>query len=237
MKKIFSIILFVLLSKTTAFTAVTCSDIRSEKGNDIAKMDQLGKDAGLPDGGYVNRYHQDVIEWLCQIHSWIDQGYVTASDVEALKNTLGAFSEKRSESGRRFGYSKDKFISMGLCNACADNIAMYYTKQPDSKCSKLAMNALAGDPQAIAELQSYPAFCQWKYDEIIASEKIQQPKNVVKQAGICKENFKSCKDNEELINNYRGMIDVKVACKRAVIDNVRYGSPDWEFFDTFGTYS
>jgi hypothetical protein len=52
---------------------------------------------------------------------------------------------------------------MGLCSACADNVAQYYTKEPNSRYGKLAKQALEGNPSAVKELQSFPSFCQWKY--------------------------------------------------------------------------
>ena len=44
-------------------------------------------------------------------------------------------AKQRSETGKSYAHSKEKFLEMGACNACADNIAQYYTKKPDSPCA------------------------------------------------------------------------------------------------------
>lgn len=59
------------------------------------------------------------------------------------------------------------------------------------------------------------------------------------QATGCAGNYKSCKDNADLINNYDQMgkiFDAKVACKRAIGDHVKYGSPEWGALVGFGSY-
>lgn len=52
---------------------------------------------------------------------------------------------------------------MGLCSACADNVAQWYTRQPTSRCGKLAKQALEGNPQAERLLAGFPDYCVWKY--------------------------------------------------------------------------
>lgn len=37
----------------------------------------------------------------------------------------------------------NKFLEMGLCSACADNVAQWYAKQPNSRCAQLASEASA----------------------------------------------------------------------------------------------
>lgn len=54
-----------------------------------------------------------------------------------------------------------------------------------------------------------------------------------KQATIsngCAENYTSCKDNEDLINNNKMVSDAQFACKEATNKNVRYGDPDWTLY-------
>ena len=58
---------------------------------------------------------------------------------------------------------KQKLTDMGLCNACADNVTQYYRKKPDSRCGALAKKALAGNPEAEAELITFPPYCVWEY--------------------------------------------------------------------------
>ncbi len=168
MKKITSLLIIgVTLVSTSAFAGIKCSDFPS-----VDKMEVLSKKAGLsPDGdGSFTRYHEDVVKALCsgdmkEVTSSINAGYVEAKDVKAISKILGKpYKVKaRTESGKSFGYSKDKFISMGLYPIDADNIAMYYTKKPSSRCGVLAKQALEGNPEAISKLKEQPDYCTWKY--------------------------------------------------------------------------
>jgi hypothetical protein len=95
----------------------------------------------------------------------IDNGFVKPEEVQGIAKVLGKTykSKQRSETGKSYGYSKEKFLEMGACSACADNIAQYYTKKPNSPCGKLAKQALEGNPDAIKKLVEFPDYCQWKY--------------------------------------------------------------------------
>lgn len=53
-----------------------------------------------------------------------------------------------------------KLLDLGLCNACADNAAAFYVKMPASRCAKLVLQALEGDPTAIQKLKEMPDYCQ-----------------------------------------------------------------------------
>lgn len=58
------------------------------------------------------------------------------------------------------------------------------------------------------------------------------------QAPSCENDYKLCKTNEDLINNFDHMgrmIDAKVACKQSINNHVKYGSPDWAFHE-FGSF-
>ena len=169
--------LMMVLAPLAAHAGVACSDVAygSEKYHD--KMEELARSARLPDN-YYNRYHEDVVRNICsgntgEIKNLIDSGYVTAGEVESIKKALGksepapdgAGKDARSEAGQNYGLSRRKFSDMGLCSACADNTAQYYTKKPDSPCAKLAQQALAGNPQALETLKSFPSYCQWQYPE------------------------------------------------------------------------
>lgn len=73
-------------------------------------------------------------------------------DVVRSKNTFGAL---------RLDDLENKFLEMGLCSACAGNVATFYVKKPSSTCSKLAKQALEGNPVATEKLLSFPDFCKW----------------------------------------------------------------------------
>ena len=57
----------------------------------------------------------------------------------------------------------DQLGELGLCNACADNVANYINLQPNSRCAHLAKKALEGNQKATSTLVSNPEYCVWKY--------------------------------------------------------------------------
>ena len=166
---VLSTIIFSLILINFAFAGMSCVDLKYGNPNYHEKMDELAIGAGLP-GNYWSRYHESVVGALCsgntkEVDNLIDNGYVKAKEVQGIAKVLGKkyISKQRSETGKSYGYSKEKFMEMGACSACADNIAQYYTKKPDSSCGKLAKQALEGNPDAIRKLVQFPDYCQWKY--------------------------------------------------------------------------
>lgn len=142
-----------------------CSDVQYGTPNYSGNMDRLAKLARLPDGSYT-RYDEDIVGYLCKgdaksIQGEVDAGFVKQSEVDGIREALGL--DKRSDIGMSYGYSRQKFSDMGLCEACADNVAQYYTKKPGSKCGMLAKQALEGNPRAVDALQSFPDYCTWHY--------------------------------------------------------------------------
>jgi hypothetical protein len=61
----------------------------------------------------------------------------------------------------RYNDADDSFIGMGLCRACAANLATIYVGKPNSSCAKLARQALQGDAEARRTLLSDPAYCHY----------------------------------------------------------------------------
>jgi hypothetical protein len=53
----------------------------------------------------------------------------------------------------------NKLLEMGLCSACASNVAYLYVWQPASRCAKLTARALAGHPEAVKTLKGFPDYC------------------------------------------------------------------------------
>jgi hypothetical protein len=53
----------------------------------------------------------------------------------------------------------NRFLALGLCSACADNVAYLYVNKPASRCAKLAGQALGGNRRALATLKEAPDFC------------------------------------------------------------------------------
>jgi hypothetical protein len=166
---VFATIIFSFVLVNLAFAQMSCADLKYGNPNYHEKMDELAKRARLPDN-YWSRYHESVVSDLCSgdikdVDKQVDDGFVKPQEVQSIANVLGKqYKPKgRSETGKSYGYSKEKFLAMGACTACADNIAQYYTKKPDSPCGKLAQKALEGNPDAIKKLVNFPDYCQWKY--------------------------------------------------------------------------
>jgi hypothetical protein len=51
----------------------------------------------------------------------------------------------------------------------------------------------------------------------------------------CRTDWTKCPDNEALVNDYNGWVEVQVACKRSATKQARYGTPEWPWlsFSTF----
>lgn len=167
--------LAMVLAPLVAYAGVECSDVVYGSENYSDKMEELATIAKLPDN-YYTRYHEDAVKDICsgnagEIQDLIDSGYVKASEVEAIMKALGkstpglkkAVKAPRSEEGKSYSAARKKFSDMGLCSACADNVAQYYTKKPDSPCGKLAKQALEGNPKAVEKLKTFPSYCEWQY--------------------------------------------------------------------------
>lgn len=152
---------------TLSHALVNCDSVNTNNENYIENMEELALQARLPDN-YFNRYHEDVVSDMCKgneesIDSAIDYGYVKRSEVESIRESLGL--DKRSDIGASYEYSRQKFYGLGLSSAKADNVAQFYTKEPNSQCGKLAKHALEGNPRSIAELQTSPDYCTWDYKD------------------------------------------------------------------------
>ena len=158
-------LMMILIFPYSAFAGMKCGDFEYGTDNCHDNMDELAKRARLPDE-YYNKYHEEVVSDLCNdneksVQQAIDDGSVKRSQVEAIREVLGL--EKRSATGKTYGTSREKFVNMGLCNACADNVAQYYAQKPNTKCGKLAKQALEGNIQAIELLRTFPRYCTWSY--------------------------------------------------------------------------
>jgi hypothetical protein len=166
---VFAAIIVSLVIANSAFAQISCSDVKYGSPNYHEKMDELAERAGLPDN-YWNRYHESVVRDLCDgnskdIDKLIDGGFVKPREAQGIAKVLGKTykPKERSETGKNYEYSRGKFLEMGACSACADNIAQYHTKKPDSPCGKLAKQALEGNPDAIKKLAAFPDYCKWRY--------------------------------------------------------------------------
>jgi hypothetical protein len=166
---IFAAIIVSLLSCSPMFAQISCQDLKYGNPRYSDKMDELAKQAELP-GNYWNRYHEDAVRYFCKgdikgVDKLVDSGMVKAQEAIAIGKVLGKTYKQKpiSEVGKTYASSKKKFVEMGACSACADNVAQYYSRSPDSRCGKLAQQALDGNKDAIEELVAFPDYCKWKY--------------------------------------------------------------------------
>lgn len=51
--------------------------------------------------------------------------------------------------------------------------------------------------------------------------------SITKPTGSCKTDWRSCRDNEDLLNNFKGYFDVKYDCQKNASERASYGTPVW----------
>ena len=148
-----------------AFAQISCNDIKYGNKNYHSNMDRLADIAGLQ--GW-DKYHEGVVSSFCKddfkgVDIDVDNGYVELKDALGIAKALGKkyIPKRRSEIGKSYGYSKQRFQEIGSCSVCSDNIAQHYTKTPNSRCGKLAKQALEGNPEAVKILLGFPDYCKW----------------------------------------------------------------------------
>lgn len=122
-------------------------------------------------------------EDIREVDSIIDKGYLSASSVEAVAKVLGIDyrAPQQTKNGKTYVKIKSKLSSMDVCNACADNIATEYAKNPDGSIKRLVDAALAGDLASLKELHDS------KYAQPIPEEPIlyRQPNSNFKKLQMC----------------------------------------------------
>ena len=74
-------------------------------------------------------------------------------NVDVLKSAL-------SETEQKIDELDNKLLDLGLCSACASNVAHLYVRQPQSRCAALTRKALGGDAQALETLKQNPDYCR-----------------------------------------------------------------------------
>jgi hypothetical protein len=82
-------------------------------------------------------------------------------DKEEIFYAIDVARSKNSSGALRLDDLDNKFLEMGLCSACAGNVAMFYVKKPSSPCAQLAKQALEGNPVATDKLRNFPDYCKW----------------------------------------------------------------------------
>lgn len=158
------------LSSSSAVATIQCSDIKYGNDKYAEKMNELAKNAKLPDN-YYSKYHEGVVSGLCggdikSVDETIDYGYVKANEVIAISQILGKpyKVKKRSKKGKLYADTRNELaVKMSLCSACEDNVTQHLINMPSSKCSRLAKQALGGDLEAKRQLEEFPDYCKWEY--------------------------------------------------------------------------
>ncbi len=74
-------------------------------------------------------------------------------DKENIFYSVDVVRSKNSSAVLRLYDLENKFVEMGLCNACASVVTSFYVKKPTSPCAQLAKQALEGNPVATDKLQ------------------------------------------------------------------------------------
>lgn len=148
---------------------ITCAAVTADSDDSRNAMEGLARMTGRPDGSF-SRYDITMVGALCSgdtvsVDSLVDSGFIQADAAVKTAQALGKTYEKkdRSEQGLAYARSRKALASMGLCSVCADHIAQYVSKLPESDCGKLASQAFSGNTDAIQKLGEFPSYCEWKY--------------------------------------------------------------------------
>ena len=116
-------------------------------------------------GGYCYPTHVRIngqkVEALRLVNCQI--GRKNYEDAEENFYSVEVDRAKNSPSVLRRDDINNRLLEIGLCSACADNVAQWYVTQPASQCAQLALKALEGAPTATEVLRGFPCYCQWKY--------------------------------------------------------------------------
>ena len=144
-----------ILQKGEHLTAIT-----QYRENKNTKMTSFCSHGGYcyPRHVYINGEKIEALQLTnCKI------GKVEDSDDEDIYYSVDVERKKNSTKELKKDDLENKFLEMGLCSACADNVAQFYINEPSSECAKLAKEALEGNPEAASKLQEFPDYCTWQY--------------------------------------------------------------------------
>jgi hypothetical protein len=124
---------------------------------------QTGATTFCSHGGYCYPTHVRIngqkVEALRLINCKI--GERNYEDKDEVFYSVDVVRSKNSRAELRLDDLDNKFLGMGLCSACAGNVAMFYVKRPTSPCARLAKDALEGNPVAADKLRDFPDYCKW----------------------------------------------------------------------------
>jgi hypothetical protein len=81
-------------------------------------------------------------------------------DPEEILYSVDVLKSALSETEQKIDELDNKLLDLGLCSACASNVAHLYVRQPQSRCAALTRKALGGDAQALETLKQDPDYCR-----------------------------------------------------------------------------
>lgn len=109
---------------------------------------------------FVNGQKQETLRLVnCKVgakDSEDDEQISYAVDVDRTRNSVAAL--RADDVGNRF-------LELGLCSACASNVAAFYIRKPNSTCGRLAKQALEGNPVAVGKLRDDMVCFQFPWPE------------------------------------------------------------------------
>lgn len=170
------------MHKATYFAlalALTSASLDGSSAADICKALALRDVPAYPRGATVEAVTQYVVEKQTGKTSFCQHGggcypsealrlinctvgELNSDDGYELIYYLDVDRSKNSKEDLRIDDVDNRLLEMGLCSACAGNVAMFYVKRPNSPCALLAKGALEGNPLAVDKLLKDPAYCQWR---------------------------------------------------------------------------
>jgi hypothetical protein len=107
---------------------------------------------------FINGQKQEALRLVnCKV------GVKAFEDADEISYEVDVDRARNSAATLRADDVENRFLEMGLCSACANNIAAFYVRKPNSTCGRLAKQALEGNPVAVAKLRDDPGYCQFPW--------------------------------------------------------------------------
>lgn len=131
-------------------------------------MERLATDASYENG--ADRYFSAFVSELCSgtvedAKRYVSSAHIPIKSAQFVSQYFGVKVEfeEPSTQAKQIENTRQGLTSLGICQACAGNAAMYGVMKPNSECGNLVKNALSGDKNAIRIIDEFPAFCEWKF--------------------------------------------------------------------------
>lgn len=97
---------------------------------------------------FVNGQKQEMLRLVnCKV------GAKDSEDDEQISYAVNVDRTRNSATALRADDVDNRLLELGLCSACASNVAAFYIRKPNSACGRLAKQALEGNPVAVGKLR------------------------------------------------------------------------------------